>query len=97
LLEAMAEHQVSVDGTRYDLAQPFFVIATQNPVETRRLPAAGHGWTALRCGGSDMCGRGGRGPTALAAASARCAAAVRGVSEVWRLAASLRRYACPTS
>ena len=34
LLEAMAEHQVSVDGVRHDLAEPFFVIATQNPVET---------------------------------------------------------------
>lgn len=31
LLEAMAEQQVSVDGTTYQLQQPFFVIATQNP------------------------------------------------------------------
>lgn len=31
LLEAMAEHQVSVDGTTYTLPEPFFVIATQNP------------------------------------------------------------------
>ena len=31
LLEAMAESQVTVDGHRYDLKQPFMVIATQNP------------------------------------------------------------------
>lgn len=31
LLEAMAEHQVSVDGKALDLPSPFFVIATQNP------------------------------------------------------------------
>ena len=35
LLEAMGESQVSVDGTRRDLADLFFVIATQNPVEFR--------------------------------------------------------------
>lgn len=32
LLEAMEEHQVTVDGQTYPLAAPFFVIATQNPV-----------------------------------------------------------------
>ena len=32
LLEAMAEGQVSIDGETRALAQPFFVIATQNPV-----------------------------------------------------------------
>ncbi len=31
LLEAMEEGQVSVEGERYPLPQPFFVIATQNP------------------------------------------------------------------
>ncbi len=31
LLEAMAESQVTIDGKRYDLHQPFIVIATQNP------------------------------------------------------------------
>jgi MoxR-like ATPase len=35
LLEAMGEAQVSVDGERRDLADLFFVIATQNPVEFR--------------------------------------------------------------
>jgi MoxR-like ATPase len=35
LLEAMGENQVSVDGTRRDLEDLFFVIATQNPVEFR--------------------------------------------------------------
>jgi MoxR-like ATPase len=33
LLEAMAESQVTVDGTTYELAAPFMVIATQNPIE----------------------------------------------------------------
>ena len=33
LLEAMAEHQVSVDGSTYELPEPFFVIATQNPTD----------------------------------------------------------------
>ena len=33
LLEAMMEHQVSVDGQTYSLDKPFLVIATQNPFE----------------------------------------------------------------
>ena len=33
LLEAMEEHQVTVDGRRHPLPQPFFVLATQNPSE----------------------------------------------------------------
>src|SRR6476646_734385 len=33
LLEAMAENQVTVDGTTYRLESPFMVIATQNPIE----------------------------------------------------------------
>lgn len=33
LLEAMAEQQVSVDGTSHDLPTPFMVVATQNPEE----------------------------------------------------------------
>jgi MoxR-like ATPase len=33
LLEAMAEHQVTVDGTTHRLPDPFFAIATQNPVD----------------------------------------------------------------
>lgn len=43
LLEAMGEGQVTVDGDRFDLPEPFFVIATQNPVEqegTFPLPEA---------------------------------------------------------
>ncbi len=35
LLEAMGEGQVSVEGERWDLADMFFVIATENPVEFR--------------------------------------------------------------
>ncbi|AEN04979.1 MoxR family ATPase [Halolamina sp.] len=34
LLEAMAEGQVTVEGETYELPDPFFVIATQNPVES---------------------------------------------------------------
>ena len=43
LLEAMEERQVTVDGETTPLAEPFAVLATQNPVEsesTFRLPAA---------------------------------------------------------
>jgi len=43
LLEAMDEGQVSADGETFPLPEPFFVIATQNPVEqegTFRLPEA---------------------------------------------------------
>lgn len=43
LLEAMAEGQVSVDGKKYPLPEPFMVIATQNPIEflgTYPLPEA---------------------------------------------------------
>ncbi len=43
LLEAMGEKQVTVDGTTHELPEPFFVIATQNPVEqegTFGLPEA---------------------------------------------------------
>ncbi|HEY3325346.1 MAG TPA: MoxR family ATPase [Planctomycetota bacterium] len=43
LLEAMQERQVTVGSTTYDLPKPFFVIATQNPIEqegTYPLPEA---------------------------------------------------------
>ena len=43
LLEAMQEKQVTVGGTRHKLEQPFFVLATQNPIEqegTYPLPEA---------------------------------------------------------
>ena len=43
LLEAMQEHQVTAAGTRYALPEPFFVLATQNPIEmegTYPLPEA---------------------------------------------------------
>jgi MoxR-like ATPase len=33
LLEAMAEGQVSIDGQRHELPTPFFVVATQNPLD----------------------------------------------------------------
>ena len=43
LLEAMQEHRVTVQGVTYDLEEPFFVFATQNPIElegTYPLPEA---------------------------------------------------------
>ena len=43
LLEAMQERSVTAAGTRYELAKPFFVLATQNPIEqegTYPLPEA---------------------------------------------------------
>jgi MoxR-like ATPase len=43
LLEAMAENQVTVDGVSHELAPPFIVVATQNPIEyegTYPLPEA---------------------------------------------------------
>ena len=43
LLEAMQEHRVTVQGRTYELAEPFFVFATQNPIElegTYPLPEA---------------------------------------------------------
>jgi MoxR-like ATPase len=43
LLEAMQEHQVTVGGKRHTLTEPFFVLATQNPIEqegTYPLPEA---------------------------------------------------------
>ena len=35
LLEAMEERQVTIDGVTYPLNEPFFVIATQNPIESQ--------------------------------------------------------------
>src|SRR5690606_25760842 len=43
LLEAMQEHQVTAGGRRFELEEPFFVLATQNPIEmegTYPLPEA---------------------------------------------------------
>jgi MoxR-like ATPase len=43
LLEAMQEHQVTIGGQRHVLSEPFFVLATQNPIEqegTYPLPEA---------------------------------------------------------
>ncbi|GAB97941.1 MoxR-like ATPase [Kineosphaera limosa] len=43
LLEAMAEHQVSIGGHTYPLPDPFLVLATQNPIESEgvyQLPEA---------------------------------------------------------
>ncbi|WP_442872801.1 AAA family ATPase [Bergeyella sp. RCAD1439] len=43
LFEVMEERQITMDGVRYEMQEPFLVIATQNPVEhegTYRLPEA---------------------------------------------------------
>jgi MoxR-like ATPase len=43
MLEAMSEKQVTIDGNTYSLPEPFFVLATQNPIEyegTYPLPEA---------------------------------------------------------
>jgi MoxR-like ATPase len=43
LFEVMEERQITVDGNRYPLQEPFIILATQNPVEqegTYRLPEA---------------------------------------------------------
>jgi MoxR-like ATPase len=43
LLEAMQEHRVTIQGRTYDLTEPFYVFATQNPIElegTYPLPEA---------------------------------------------------------
>ncbi len=51
LLEAMEEHQVTVDGVTHPLPHPFLVVATQNPVEmegTYPLPEAQRDRFSLR-------------------------------------------------
>ncbi|WP_304343339.1 MoxR family ATPase [Chryseobacterium koreense] len=43
LFEVMEERQITMDGNRYQLEEPFLVVATQNPIEhegTYRLPEA---------------------------------------------------------
>lgn len=51
LLEAMAEGQVTHDGATYPLPEPFFVIATQNPLnQIGTHPCRSRSWTASRCG-----------------------------------------------
>ena len=43
LFEVMAERQITIDGSTYPMANPFIVLATQNPIEqegTYRLPEA---------------------------------------------------------
>jgi MoxR-like ATPase len=43
LLESMQEYAVTIAGQRYELPKPFFVLATQNPIEqegTYPLPEA---------------------------------------------------------
>ena len=54
LLEAMQEHSVTVGGTIHQLKEPFFVMATQNPIEqegTYPLPEAQLDRFLLQAGG----------------------------------------------
>ena len=45
LLESMEERQVTIDGKTYSLPHPFFVMATQNPIELEGLfPCLKHNW-----------------------------------------------------
>ena len=64
LLQAMQEHQVTAGGTTYQLPDPFFVLATQNPIEqegTYPLPEAqlDRFMLELRVGYPEPGGRGG--------------------------------------
>ena len=56
LLECMAEGQVTVDGVTRRLEPPFFVIATQNPVETLApTPCQRPSWTGFCCASPWTC------------------------------------------
>ena len=47
MLETMQEGTVTAAGTRYELEQPFFVLATQNPIEQEgTYPLPKPSWTA---------------------------------------------------
>jgi MoxR-like ATPase len=53
LLEAMQEHRVTIQGRTYQLEEPFYVFATQNPIElegTYPLPEAQLDRFMSRCG-----------------------------------------------
>ncbi len=46
LLESMQEYHVTARGTRHDLEKPFFVLATQNPIEQEApIPCPKPSWT----------------------------------------------------
>jgi hypothetical protein len=49
LLEAMQERAVSYAGTTYALPAPFFVLATQNPIEQAGTRCRKRSWTASCC------------------------------------------------
>ncbi len=102
LLEAMAEHQVSVDGARYDLAEPFFVIATQNPVETHGtypLPEAQMDRFALRLALGYVSAEEEvrSSPRRMAPTRSRACSRARTCPTCCTLAASSHRCGCPTS
>ena len=61
LLECMQERQITIDGTKHELARPFLVLATQNPASSRALPAPGGGAVASWSGRSGTAGRWRRG------------------------------------
>jgi MoxR-like ATPase len=106
LLEAMEERTVTVDGTTYELAAPFMVIATQNPIElegTYPLPEAQRDRFLMRLSIGypaadaelemlDVHGRGDRLAELGAVTDARSVAAVIDVVRSVYAAAALKRY-----
>lgn len=106
LLEAMQERQVTVDGVTYPLPDPFFVLATQNPVElegTFPLPEAQLDRFLLRVrmgypGQDDeerilTMGRGGRTLQSSPLSDAPDLARLRTLIDQVRVEAPVRRYA----
>jgi len=69
LLEAMAERQVSIDGSTHRLPQPFIVLATDNPIEYEgTYPLPRRSWTGSRSGSNcAICLRATRPPCCAAA------------------------------
>ncbi len=51
LLEAMEERQVTVGGETHPLPKPFFVLATQNPISSKRepIPCPKRNWIGFFC------------------------------------------------
>ena len=103
LLECMEERQVTVDGETYELAIPFMVLATQNPIEmegTYPLPEAQRDrfMARISMGYPERAGRAGRCSTPTA--RARRWTTLSAVSDAHRDRradpARARRSTCPT-
>jgi MoxR-like ATPase len=107
LLEAMEERQVTADGETHDLPEPFFVLATQNPVEmagTFELPEAQVDRFLVKtaigypdgAGETELlrrrAGRDRQSPTAEEVLSAAAVRALQGVPESVRVEEDLLEY-----